>query len=873
MSNETREKEDEESKETKEMTTTFEKNSKKKSFSTTTGGEGVARLPKKRKEDSDTETDNDSHGPISNRVGAGTKTTGLSDDDESSSEINMADHLTVFDSVGKPQRLTTTSMLPEHSFVRDGGTQLDEYPKEMVDFEAMDEYHNKLLTDALATWNEKWAKLEAREKNLCLQKKELDSEKTTKKNKEKKIQRQATLKGQITKIENEKKQCEAIRLKIKTEHYVKYVTGAYDSIESINPIPVKGGYEVVVQFYTQKGGDQETPCNKEDEGAHLVKKFATIPRGWIREMFGETMRGKLKEIQELNGVIPHVIPLSMDNVFTEEEQSVVEQCLKKDTGICEYRKKDELNSCWVISVIHIQCLYSEPEGDYPLIEVEDNSHISKDQDIPKWSTQPFEREQWAITTELYDKKKCNGKTTFGEKWESLNLEFDKQRSVVPETLDVMFQDIDIHGNSLVPWCRAVCRRNIAMGTKAKQNGDSSGCNDFWKGLYPIIKPGTEDKQGFPLTVLKDQKEKTNIHLKIEIPKYTVGYCKEYGPPWKESFPKNVSFSFHKNGYQIEGVVYTTTARDDAPCFYGKYRKLFDEGVFFEKLEEKWVQKNLGNQFAQGVKQMDRKRFVAIPVGAAREHLDVQKICGGQSANSLPVVKFLQPEPENKEGDSDNENLSCIPCSIANGFHYFGFSEVAGSLFGLLNDWMKQNHANCYRYGSLGPMCYYILKLGDTRINKNWTYECLPTGTDIFSINTQGSFVVLVPRCGTDNAQNHAICIANGYILDGGCPRAVVCTPINFDQVVFRIETQNKNPSTYKSVAKPLGKKRPTDFIHENQNFWGKQDRTQKNIEQIVFMIDTANENNCRQLRASFFCIRFLLNLLLNKVGRKDLTLL
>ena len=119
------------------------------------------------------------------------------------------------------------------------------------------------------------------------------------------------------------------------------------------------------------------------------------------------------------------------------------------------------------------------------------------------------------------------------------------------------------------------------------------------------------------------------------------------------------------------------------------------------------------------------------------------------------------------------------------------------------------------------MCYYILKWGDTSIKENWSYECLPTGTDIFSINTQGSFVVLVPRCGTDNAQNHAICIANGYILDGGCPRAVVCTPINFDQVVFRIDTQNKNPLTYKSVAKPLVKKKGYRFSPRKPEFLGK----------------------------------------------------
>ena len=176
------------------------------------------------------------------------------------------------------------------------------------------------------------------------------------------------------------------------------------------------------------------------------------------------------------------------------------------------------------------------------------------------------------------------------------------------------------------------------------------------------------------------------------------------------------------------------------------------------------------------------------------------------------MKFLQQEPNNKEGFSDNENLSCIPCSIANGFHYFGFSELAERLFELLNDWMKQNFANGYILGTLGPICDHIFNLGDGRIDRHWRCECIPTNTDIFSLNTMGNFIVLVPHCGTDNAQNHAICIANGFIFDSGCPRAVECTPINFDKVVFRIDTQKENPLTYKSVAKVLGKKKAYRFV-------------------------------------------------------------
>ena len=410
-SNETQEKEDEESKEP-----------------TTSGGEGVARMPKRSKE-SDTETDDEGHGQITIPVQAGTKTTGLNEEDESPPTIQIPFLGSDLQSDFMDQTPTATSMLPEHSFVRDSGTELEEYPKEMVDFVALCQYHNDLVGDALAPWNKKLEKLEARERQLQLQKKQLASQKTTKKNQEKKIQCQVTLKARNTRVKNEKEHCHAMINKIKSEHLVKYYTGTYDSIESINPIPVNGGYNVVVRYYMQKDDDNQKMCNKDDEDAQLVKKVITVPRGLVREMFGPTMREKLKEIQELDGVIP----LSIDNVLTEEEKDVVGQCLKKDTGRCEYRKKDELNACWVISVIHIQCLYSEPKGDYPLIEVEDNSDISDAKDFQKWSTEPFEREEWAITTELYDQKSCNGTTTFGEKWKSRDLEFDEQRPVMPET--------------------------------------------------------------------------------------------------------------------------------------------------------------------------------------------------------------------------------------------------------------------------------------------------------------------------------------------------------------------------------------------------------------------------------------------------------
>ena len=122
------------------------------------------------------------------------------------------------------------------------------------------------------------------------------------------------------------------------------------------------------------------------------------------------------------------------------------------------------------------------------------------------------------------------------------------------------------------------------------------------------------------------------------------------------------------------------------------------------------------------------------MGASRDHLVPAKMPGIPPLTSLPKVAFQQ--------DESGDEMSCIPCSIANGLHHNGFPEQGRQVFLELQSWIKE-HQGLYVQGDLGPACDRTLQLAN--IARSWILEKIPGHTDIFSLDSSNGFLVVVPQ--------------------------------------------------------------------------------------------------------------------------------